>query len=107
LPLREEYYGFLCSVELESDSVIFVFMILRCEKEAMSYLARRQRLKIALGGFLFFIGLVVLIFTFLVATKWIDVENFLQSDFSPMLGGLVVVIGSLDIVAGILLLRTR
>jgi len=41
----------------------------------MSYFTRKQRLKIALGGLLVLIGLVVLILTFVVVTKTIDVEN--------------------------------
>lgn len=64
----------------------------------------KQRLKIALGGFLSLIGFAVLILTFLVVTKTIDIENVLKSD---LLVSVMAVIGSLDVLAGILLLRSR
>ena len=70
----------------------------------MSYFTRKQRLKIALGGLLFLIGLVVLIFTFVVITKTIDVENVSQSD---LLVNVMAVIGGLDVIAGIVLLRSK
>jgi len=70
----------------------------------MSYFTRKQRLKIALGGFLSLIGFVVLIFTFLVITKTVNVENISQSD---LLVNVMVVIGGLDVIAGIMLLRSR
>jgi hypothetical protein len=70
----------------------------------MSHFTRKQRFMIALGGFLSLIGFVVLIFTFLVVTKTIDAENFLQSD---LLVNVMAVIGSLDVLAGIMLLRYR
>jgi hypothetical protein len=74
------------------------------EKKAMSYFSRKQRFKIALGGFLSLIGFVVLIFTFLVITKTVNVENISQSD---LLVNVMVVIGGLDVLAGIMLLRSR
>lgn len=70
----------------------------------MSYFTRKQRLKIALGGFVSFIGFVILALTVLVVTKTIDAENILQPG---LLVGVMVVIGVLDIIAGILLLRSR
>jgi len=70
----------------------------------MSYFTRRQRFKIALGGFLFLTGFMILIFTFLSVTKIIDVENVLQSD---LLVDVLAVVGSLDILAAIVLLRFR
>lgn len=70
----------------------------------MSYFTRRQRLKIALGGFLSLIGFVVLIFTLLVITKTVNVENISQSD---LLVNVMVVIGGLDVLAGVMLLRSR
>ena len=73
----------------------------------MSNLTPKQRLKIALGGFLSFIGLAVLIFAFLVAIQQDTVRDIVQSDFARMLIGVTVVLGSLDILAGILLLRSR
>jgi len=70
----------------------------------MSYFTRKQRFKIALGGFVSLIGFAVLIFTFLVITKTISVENILQPD---LLINIMVIIGSLDVLAGIILLRSR
>lgn len=70
----------------------------------MSYFTRKQRFKIALGGCLALVGFGVLIFTFLVITKTVNVENISQSD---LLVNVMVVIGSLDVVAGIMLLRSR
>jgi len=70
----------------------------------MPYLTREQRFKIALGGFVSLIGFVVLTFTFLVITKTISVENILQRD---LLINIMVIIGGLDVLAGIVLLRSR
>jgi hypothetical protein len=70
----------------------------------MSYFTRKQRFKIALGGLLSLIGFVILIFAFLVITKTIDVENVLQSG---LLVNVMAVIGSIDVLAGIMLLRSR
>lgn len=70
----------------------------------MPYFTRKQRLKIALGGFTSFIGFIVLALTILVITKMIDAENVLQPS---LLVGAMVIIGVLDILAGILLLRSR
>ncbi|MCK4474715.1 hypothetical protein KAU30_02635 [Candidatus Bathyarchaeota archaeon] len=70
----------------------------------MPYFTRKQRLKIALGGFTSFIGFIVLALTILVITKMIDAENVVQPS---LLVGAMVIIGVLDILAGILLLRSR
>jgi hypothetical protein len=70
----------------------------------MPYFTRKQRFKIALGGFLLLTGFLVLIFTFLVITKTINIENVSQSN---LLVGIMVSIGSLDVLAGIMLLRLR
>lgn len=70
----------------------------------MSQFTRKQRLKIALGGFISFTGFVVLIFTLLVVTKTIDVENVLRPE---LLVCVIAVVGTLDILAGILLFRSR
>jgi uncharacterized membrane protein len=70
----------------------------------MSYFTHKQRFKISLGGFLSLIGFVVLIFTFLVVTKTVNSENISQPD---LLINVMVVIGSLDVLAGIVLLRSR
>jgi hypothetical protein len=70
----------------------------------MPYFTRKQRFKIALGGFVSLIGFLVLTFTFLVITKTMDVENILQPD---LLINIMVIIGGLDVLAGIILLRSR
>jgi hypothetical protein len=71
---------------------------------AMPYFTRKQRLKIALGGFTSFIGFIILALTILVVTKTIDAENI----FKPsLLIGVMVSIGVLDVLTGILLLRSR
>jgi hypothetical protein len=70
----------------------------------MPHFTRKQRFKIALGGFVSLIGFVVLTFTFLVITKTIDVENILQPD---LLISIMAIVGSLDVLAGIMLLRSR
>jgi len=70
----------------------------------MRYFTGKQRLKIALGGFISFIGFIVLVLTVFVMTRTIDAENALQSG---LLINFMVVIGVLDIVAGILLLHSR
>lgn len=70
----------------------------------MPYFTRKQRFKIALGGFVSLIGFLVLTFTFLVITKTMDVENILQPD---LLINIMIIIGGLDVLAGIILLRSR
>jgi len=70
----------------------------------MPYLTRKHRFKIALGGFVSLVGFVVLAFAFLVITNTISVENILQPD---LLINVMVIIGGLDVVAGIMLLRSR
>lgn len=70
----------------------------------MPYFTGEQRLKITLGGFISFIGFIVLALIILVTTKIIEIENFVQPE---LLIYFMVVIGVLDIIAGILLLRSR
>jgi len=70
----------------------------------MPYFTRKQRFKIALGGFVSLVGFIVLTFTFLVITKTITVENILQPD---LLINVMAIIGGLDVLAGIMLLRSR
>ena len=70
----------------------------------MPYFTRKQRFKIALGGFVSLVGFVVLTFTLLVITKTVNVENILQRD---LLINVMVIIGGLDVLAGIVLLWSR
>ncbi|TET64040.1 hypothetical protein E3J49_05160 [Candidatus Bathyarchaeota archaeon] len=68
----------------------------------MSYFTGKQRLRIGLGGFLSLIGFLVFILTFLVVTETVN-EDVLPSGF---LIGVMAVIGILDVVAGVILLRS-
>ncbi len=70
--------------------------------ETTLYITRKQRLIIAFGGFLFFIGVVVLALAILTTTNTVDIENLFQFGFFTEV---LVVIGVLDVIAGILLLR--
>ena len=70
----------------------------------MPYFTGKQRLKIAIGGLTSFIGLIILALTMLVVTKTIDAENILQPS---LLLDIMVIIGVLDVLTGILLLRSR
>jgi len=70
----------------------------------MPYLTREQRFKIALGGFVSLVGFIVLAFTFLVITNTISAENILKPD---LLINVMVIIGGLDVLAGVILLRSR
>ena len=62
----------------------------------------RQRFRIALGGFISFIGFIILVMAALVITETIDIENILQHN---VLAGVMAIIGILDLLAGVLLLR--
>jgi len=62
----------------------------------------KQRFRIALGGFISFIGFIILIMAALVITETIDIENILQHN---LLAGIMAIIGILDLLAGVLLLR--
>lgn len=73
----------------------------------MPHFDLKKRLKIALGGLISFIGLVILIFTFIVITGKLDIQNALQSELHEIVVSLIMIIGCLDILAGILLIRSR
>ena len=70
----------------------------------MPYLTYKQRLKIALGGFLLFVGCILLVSIYLVVTGTVEARNSLQPE---LLIGFVAIIGCLDILAGSLLFRSR
>lgn len=70
----------------------------------MPYFTPKQRFKIALGGFMSFIGFIILILAVLVITKTLDIENILQHG---LLVDVMAIIGVLDVLVGILLLRFR
>jgi hypothetical protein len=60
-----------------------------------------QRLIIAFGGFLFFLGTVLLTTAFILVLKIVEIETVLQSD---MIRRILIIVGLLDLVAGFLLL---
>ncbi len=70
----------------------------------MSRFTRKQRLKIAFGGFLSFLGFVLLAFTLLVIIGKINVEEFFKPELFVYI---MVVIGFLDVLAGFLLFHSR
>ncbi|MDI6847364.1 MAG: hypothetical protein QMD23_04460 [Candidatus Bathyarchaeia archaeon] len=74
------------------------------QEKAMPYFTPKQRLKIALGGFMSFIGFIILALAVLVVTNKIDTENVLQHG---LLIDIMAIIGVLDVLVGILLLRLR
>jgi hypothetical protein len=73
-------------------------------EKVMPYLTQKQRFKIALGGFISLVGFIILALAVLVITETIEIENILQSG---LFVGFIVVIGVLDVLTGILLLRFR
>ncbi|MDH5771493.1 MAG: hypothetical protein OEZ25_09440 [Candidatus Bathyarchaeota archaeon] len=70
----------------------------------MPYFTRKQRLKIALGGFVSFVGFIILALAVLVITETIDTESILQPG---LLVDLIMVVGVLDVLVGILLFRLK
>ncbi|RLI39957.1 hypothetical protein DRO59_10345 [Candidatus Bathyarchaeota archaeon] len=70
----------------------------------MPHFTSKQRLKIALGGFLTLVGFSIITLTVLTMTKTLDVESVLQPS---LLLSLTTAMGVLDIIAGILLLRSK
>ena len=70
----------------------------------MPHFTSKQRLKIALGGFLTLVGFSIITLTVLAMTKTLDVESVLQPS---LLLSLTTAMGVLDIIAGILLLRSK
>jgi hypothetical protein len=73
-------------------------------ERAMPYFTSKQRFKIALGGFMSLVGFIILALAVLVITETIEIENILQSG---LFVGFIVVIGVLDVLTGILLIRFR
>jgi hypothetical protein len=62
-------------------------------------------MKIAFGGFILFLGLVILSLTILIFTEMIDVTNYIQNH--DLLIWIVVIIGTLDIVTGVILFLSK
>ena len=70
----------------------------------MPYFSLKRRLKIAIGGFVFFIGLLLLILAILTTTKAVNLESVLPGEFMI---AVVAVLGLIDVVCGFLLFRKR
>jgi hypothetical protein len=70
----------------------------------MPYLSRKQRLVIALGGFIFFAGFLTLVLTILVATGVTETENILQF---VLFKEILAVVGVLNLLAGVLLFLSK
>jgi len=70
----------------------------------MPHFTSKQRLKIALGGFLTLVGFSIITLIVLTMTKTLDVESVLQPS---LLLSFMTAMGVLDIIAGILLLRSK
>ena len=72
--------------------------------KTMPYLPLTQQLKIAIGGFVFFTGLLLLILAFLTTTKTANLETIIPND---LLIAAAAVVGILDVVCGFLLFHKR
>jgi len=70
----------------------------------MPYFPLKQRLKIALGGFVSFVGFMLLIFAFLTTTRTANLESVVQNEF---IVAVAAIVGILDIICGFLLFRKR
>jgi uncharacterized membrane protein len=68
----------------------------------MPYFPLKQRLKIALGGFVSFIGFMLLIFAVLTTTRTANLESIMQNGF---IVAVAIIVGILDIICGFLLFR--
>ena len=70
----------------------------------MPYFSLKRRLKIAIGGFVFFIGLLLLILAVLTTTKAVNLESVMPDE---LMIAVVAVMGLMDVVCGFLLFRKR
>ena len=68
---------------------------------ALSMFTTGQRLKIALGGFISFTGLIILVVVFLVASNAVDINLIIQNE---VIIGAIVLIGIIDVVCGFFLI---
>jgi uncharacterized membrane protein len=62
----------------------------------------KQRLKIAIGGFVSFVGLMMLLLAFLTVTRTVNLESVMQNE---LIVAVVAIVGILDVICGFLLLR--
>jgi uncharacterized membrane protein len=70
----------------------------------MPYFPLKQRLKIALGGFVSFVGFMILLFALLTTTKTVNLESVVKNE---LIVAVAVIVGILDIICGFLLFRKR
>jgi uncharacterized membrane protein len=70
----------------------------------MPYFPLKQRLKIALGGFVSFVGFMILLFALLTMTKTVNLESVVKNE---LIVAVAVIVGILDIICGFLLFRKR
>ena len=67
---------------------------------ALSTLSTSDRLKIAMGGFVTFTGLIVLIIVFLTAAGTVDISSVYQNQ---VMVAVAVILGVVDVLCGIIL----
>ena len=70
----------------------------------MAYFSLKRRLKIAIGGFVFFIGLLLLTLAVLTTTKAVNLESVMPDE---LMIAVIAVVGLMDVVCGFLLFRKR
>jgi len=70
----------------------------------MPYFPLKQRLKIALGGFVSLVGFLILVFALLATTRTVNLESVVKNEF---IVAVAVVVGILDILCGFLLFRKK
>lgn len=64
----------------------------------------KQRLKIAIGGFVSFVGFMILLLAFLTVTRTVNLESVMQNE---LIVAVAAIVGILDIICGFLLLWKR
>ena len=62
----------------------------------------KQRVRIALGGFVFFLGIVLFVIAILVATENLIIQDVLQPE---LLIGITGLIGGLNVICGVILFQ--
>ena len=70
----------------------------------MPYFSFRERVKIALGGFAFFAGLILVILAFLTTTGAANLESIIPNE---VMVAAAAVVGILDVICGFLLFTKR
>jgi uncharacterized membrane protein len=70
----------------------------------MPYFPLKQRLKIALGGFISLVGFMILLFALLATTRTVNLESVMKNE---LIVAVAVIVGILDIICGFLLFRKR